>query len=223
VSNRSALGVAIALLAVHNVAGNLWMPAWSYLPLNVTVGVLLVWWALRSGVAGEDVGGPRSLVPPGLRAGAALGAVGAAVIGIGVLVPAAADLFADDRVLGVGAVGVVYHTLVRIPVGTAVFEEVAFRGVLPALGRRVTSPVRANLLAAGLFGLWHVIPSTSVAAGNDAAVGFADGIVIAAAVVGTAAVGLAFSWMRDRWGLAAPIVVHAVVNSTAFAAAWAMT
>jgi membrane protease YdiL (CAAX protease family) len=146
----------------------------------------------------------------------------AAGIGVGTLVPFAGDLFADERVLGVGTVGLLFHTLVRIPIGTALFEEIAFRGVLPALGRRVTTPLRANLLAAVLFGLWHVIPTTSVAAGNAGVAGLAAGIVIVAGVVGTALVGLGFSLMRDRWGLAAPLLLHATVNSVAFAVAWAM-
>jgi hypothetical protein len=62
----------------------------------------------------------------------------------------------------------------------------------------------------------------SVAAGNPGLAGLAVGIVIVAGVAGTAVVGLGFSLMRDRWGLAAPFVLHATVNSVAFAMAWAM-
>lgn len=216
------LGVGVAVLAVHNVVGNLWAPDWAYLPANVGVGALLVWWAVRAGVPGAAIGGPRTAVSGGLAAGLALGGAAAVVIALVSLVPGAADLYADDRVRGVGTAGLLYHTLLRIPVGTAVFEEAAFRGVLPALGRKVTSRARADLLAAVLFGLWHVIPSTSVAAGNEAAADFADWLVIAAAVAGTAVAGMGLALIRDRWGLAAPIVVHAVVNATAFAAAWGM-
>jgi membrane protease YdiL (CAAX protease family) len=137
-------------------------------------------------------------------------------------VPLAGDLFADDRVLGVGTAGLLFHTLVRIPLGTALFEEVAFRGVLPALGRRVLTPLRANLLAATLFGLWHLLPTASVATGNAGVAGIPDEIVLAGGVVGTAAAGLGFSWLRDRRGLAAPVLLHATVNSAAFAVAWAL-
>jgi membrane protease YdiL (CAAX protease family) len=41
-------------------------------------------------------------------------------------------------------------------------------------------------------------------------------------VAGTALVGFGFSWMRDRWGLAAPVLLHAIANSVAFAVAWTM-
>jgi membrane protease YdiL (CAAX protease family) len=52
--------------------------------------------------------------------------------------------------------------------------------------------------------------------------GLPDEIVLVGGVAGTAVVGLGFSWLRDRRGLAAPVLVHAIVNSVAFAAAWAL-
>ena len=212
----------VAVLAAHNVAGNLWFPQWAYVPANLAIGALVVWLALRPGVAVADITGPRSWLRKGVVAGALSGAVVGVGIGLASLVPWASDLFADGRVLGVGTVGLLFHTLVRIPIGTALFEEVAFRGVLPALGRRSTTPLRANVAAAVLFGLWHLIPTTSVAAGNAGVADITDGLVILGGVAGTALVGLGFSWLRDRWGLAAPIMLHAIVNSVAFATAWAM-
>ncbi|HAX81903.1 MAG TPA: CPBP family intramembrane metalloprotease [Actinobacteria bacterium] len=221
-SQRAPLWTVVAVLAAHNVVGNLWLPQWSYVPANLVIGALVVWPALRSGVDTADISGPRSWLRGGVVAGMTAGSVVGAGIAVAALVPFAADLFADARVLGVGTVGLLFHTLVRIPIGTALFEEVAFRGVLPALGRRSTTPLRANLLAAALFGLWHVIPTASVAAANAGVAGFSGGLVIAGGVAGTALVGLGFSWIRDRWGLAAPILLHAIVNSVAFAVAWTM-
>lgn len=221
-SRRVPLWTVIAVLVAHNVAGNLWFPQWFYVPANLVIGALLLWLALRSGVKIADITGPRSWLRKGVVAGSVAGLVVGAGIAVAALVPFTADLFADERVLGVGTVGLLFHTLVRIPIGTALFEEVAFRGILPALGRRSTTPLRANLLAAGLFGLWHLIPTTSVAAGNAGVRDFADGLVLAGGVAATAVVGLGFSWLRDRYGLAAPVLMHAIVNSVAFAIAWAM-
>lgn len=222
VGHRATLGVVVAVLAAHNVAGNLWEPQWAYVPVNLVIGTLVVWLAVHSGVDAADITGPRSWLRRGLVAGGVAGVVAAAALGVAALLPFIGDAFADDRVLGVGTVGLLFHALVRIPIGTALFEEVAFRGVLPALGRRMMTPLRADLLAAALFGLWHVIPSLSVATGNAGAARFADGIVVAAAVTFTALVGFGFSWMRNRWGLAAPVVLHATVNAAAFVAAWAL-
>ena len=221
-SRRATLWSVVAVLAAHNVAGNLWFPRWAYVPANLVIGALVVWLALRSGVAFADITGPRSWLRRGLAVGAAAGLVAGAGIAATSLVPFAGDLFTDERVLGVGAVGLLFHTMVRIPIGTVLFEEVAFRGVLPALGGRLMTPLRANLLAAALFGLWHLIPTASVAAGNAGVKDFADGLVLAAGVAGTALVGFGFSWMRDRWGLAAPVLLHAIVNAVAFAVAWAL-
>jgi membrane protease YdiL (CAAX protease family) len=222
VGQRATLWSVVAVLAAHNVVGNLWLPQWAYVPADLVIGALVLWLALRSGVGVADITGPRSWLRRGVVAGATAGLVVGAGVAAAALAPIAADLFADERVRGVGTVGLLFHTLVRIPIGTALFEEVAFRGVLPALCRRSTTPLRANLLAAALFGLWHLIPTSSVAAGNAGVAGIADGLVVAGGVAGTALVGLGFSWMRDRSGLAAPILLHAIVNSVAFATAWAM-
>ena len=61
--------------------------------------------------------------------------------------------------------------LVQIPLGTVVLEEVAFRGVLPAL--MGSSPAirwrRGPVLGASiLFGLWHILPSIGIDNANAA-------------------------------------------------------
>jgi CAAX protease family protein len=50
-----------------------------------------------------------------------------------------------------------YHACVRIPLGTVVLEEVAFRSVLPALAARRYGISGGVLIASALFGLWHVL------------------------------------------------------------------
>ena len=81
-----------------------------------------------------------------------------------------------------------YQTVIRIPVGTVVFEELAFRGVLLAVlcrRLRLTAAVGVN---SALFGLWHIVPTLSTATANDieglARVGLVAGSVLATAVGG---------------------------------------
>jgi membrane protease YdiL (CAAX protease family) len=212
--------MGVAVLAVHNVVGNLWLPQWTYVPVNLMVGAILVVVAFGAGVTRDDITGPRARMGRGLVVGSALGAGVAAILAVAAAIPGARDAFSDDRVVGVGAAGLLYHVVVRIPLGTALFEEAAFRGVVPALARGTTTPMLANLLAAVLFGLWHVIPASSVASGNAAASSLSTGVVVAGAVVATGAAGLGLSWLKDHHGLAAPLVLHAVMNSAAFTAAW---
>jgi membrane protease YdiL (CAAX protease family) len=100
---------------------------------------------------------------------------------------------------------------VRIPLGTVVLEEVAFRAALPAL----LSPVAA----AALFGLWHIAPTAKALDVNG--VGRHRVAAVAGAVAVTAIVGL-FLWELRvaTGGLAAPALVHVAANSGATVAAF---
>lgn len=166
-------------------------------------------------------GGPAA---PGR--GTTLAVVVASVIVVAALVPATRDLFVDDRAGGAGIAGLLYQAVVRIPLGTAVFEEVAFRGVLLALFLRTMSPLRAVSWSSVLFGLWHVVPAWESLGGNDAAAGVtADGfgraVGILGAVVATTIAGYLFCWLRLRAdSLVSPLVAHVSTNSLAFTAAY---
>jgi hypothetical protein len=76
-----------------------------------------------------------------------------------------------------------YQTLIRIPVGTVVFEELAFRAVLLALLCQRFSLNVAVALDSALFGLWHIVPTLSTATANGieglARLGLVAGSVIA--------------------------------------------
>jgi membrane protease YdiL (CAAX protease family) len=100
-----------------------------------------------------------------------------------------------------------YQTVIRIPVGTVVFEELAFRGVLLAVlcrRLRLTAAVGVN---SALFGLWHIVPTLSTATANDieglARVGLVAGSVLATAVGGVVSCALR---VRGRHVLASAMV-----------------
>src|SRR5690348_16366411 len=104
---------------------------------------------------------------------AAAGAVGL-LYAATVAMPGGRAAFVDARA-AVPLAAVLFAALVRIPFGTVVFEELAFRGLLPALvgGGRW----RATLVSSGLFGLWHVLPAMGSANAVSGALGSAGAVV----------------------------------------------
>lgn len=191
--------VAIVLggLVLHNLLTNLWFTdRWTYVPVNLaTAGGLVA-------VAGVEV--PAGAWWPGV-------AVAVTVLAaIALVATVAPRLLADQRMAGVDARGTAWRALVRIPLGTVVLEEVVFRAVLPAL----LSPVAA----AGLFGLWHIAPTTRTLDANG--VRRHRALFVAGAVVVTAVVGFVLWQLRvATGGLAAPALVHMAANSGATVAA----
>ena len=218
----AAPGVAVAALAAWNPVVNRVLPDAWYVPANLAVTGGLVALARAAGVSWAGLGLDRAARPAGLRMGVAAAGVAAAGIGLGVALPETRPLFADDRYSGLTAAGLAYQALVRVPLGTVVLEEVAFRGVLLGLFARRASRRRAVAASSALFGLWHVLPAFSAVAANDLAGGAAGRAgLVAVGVAVTAAAGVVFCALRLRSGsLLAPMLLHTATNSFGVAAAF---
>ena len=191
------VALVLAVLVFHNIVTNLWFTdRWTYVPVNLaTAGGLVA-------VAGVDL--PAGAWWPGVAAALVV------LAAIALVATVAPGLLADQRMAGVDAPGTAWRALVRIPLGTVVLEEVAFRAVLPAL----LSPVAA----AGLFGLWHIAPTTRTLDVNG--VRRHRALAVAGAVAATVVVGLVLWELRvATGGLAAPALVHVAANSGATVAA----
>jgi uncharacterized protein len=221
------MALVVALAAAGNAATNLLAPAALYVPTALVVAVVAVLIAVRlGGCDARDLGLARADLGRGLRHGAVAMAVVAGLLAVGVTLPATRELFADRRVDEHSVAALLYATLVRIPLGTALLEETLFRGVLLGLGLRRWSRRVAVAWSSALFGLWHVLPAGGLSGYNpvvaDAVHGPAGRLVVtAAAVAATALAGLVFCWLRLRAGsLLAPVMLHAATNSVAYAAAW---
>jgi uncharacterized protein len=194
----------------------------------VLSGLLIVaWWRYRGPPfrrVVDELGLTPSSLGSGARWGTAAFLVVAATIGAGVLladrVEPIALLLSDERAAGF-ADDLWFVALVRIPIGTAVFEEVAFRGVLLAAALRVLSRWRAVTATSVVFGLWHVPPSIVALWINDVAATSPEGLAtIAGAVVVTTLAGYGFAWLRlASDSLLAPILAHVATNSLALLAA----
>jgi membrane protease YdiL (CAAX protease family) len=139
----------------------------------------------------------------------------AAGYAVALAIPALRPLLTDARVGGLDGADIAFRVLVRIPFGTVVWEEVAFRGVLLAALLRVLSPPAATAASSALFGIWHIRPTLSALAENDVVDGavLAGGAVLLACLA-TAATGVLFTWLRLRSGsLLAPALLHLATNS----------
>jgi membrane protease YdiL (CAAX protease family) len=217
-----ALAGVVAVLLAANVVGNLRTPEPWYVPFNLAVTAVLVALARAGGVPAAELG----LARPGVEAGLGVGAAGAMVVAAGgvaiALLPRTRPLLADRRMAGVGGRETAYRALVRIPLGTVVLEEVAFRGVLLALLARLASLGWAVAASSVLFGLWHVLPTMAALDVNGIARSrSARTVAVMAAVAFTAVVGATFCWLRWSTGsLLAPVLAHAAANATATVAAF---
>lgn len=211
--------IAAALAAVsvaYNNALNRW-PRFNgpmYVPLNLafaTASTLLA--AATLSLSRRDLGLTGELSD--LVLGFALGAILVAPAFV-IAQSRYARLVADRRVAQLRGSALAYQVLVRIPLGTALAEELLFRGVLYAAWRAAgLATIAAAMVAAGLFGLWHISPTVALVRANDPSATLRSTfVVVAGAVVFTTIAGLTLTWLRVVTpGLGAPIGLHAATNS----------
>jgi membrane protease YdiL (CAAX protease family) len=212
---RFAVLLSLGLLGWNNVVHLIPGASAAYVPLNLAATGVVVGAARRCGLSGDDLGLRPDRARAGARWGGAVAAVAAGAYAVAVAVPALHPLLDDSRIRRLGPGAVAYHALVRIPFGTVVLEEVAFRGALFGALARVTTPVRAAALSSAVFGLWHVRPTLGLLDANDLTdEPIARAGAVAGAVLFTTAGGLFFCLLRVRSrSTLAPIVAHTAMNS----------
>ncbi len=220
--------VTVVILAIVNVV-DVRVPHAS-LVAGPACAALLLGLARMAGLSWAELGLGPGTWRRGLRwAGAVIGIV-ALVVAAGAALPLTREAFRDNR-YHLGWAGALGTAFVLIPVGTVLLEEVAFRGVLWGLLRRLGGTARATAASSVLFGLWHILPSLGLATDNQAvggAVGQGRSGQVAAVlgtVLFTAASGVVLCELRRRSGsLLAPAALHWAVNGLsvlAAAAVWA--
>ncbi|WP_027927644.1 CPBP family intramembrane glutamic endopeptidase [Amycolatopsis benzoatilytica] len=226
---RRALTVlpAVLLLAAATFLANRVLPGWAY-PISgaVTATALLVL-ARIAGLRWAEIGFSREHVRRTLWFGLGGFATVALGFGLAAVIPSLRVLFHDGRIGSPGFGQLMWLALIRIPLGTVLVEEIAFRGVLPALlgaGERWRWwPV---LGASALFGLWHLLPSLALtrnAAVHQTIGGLPLSVVSVLAMLAAAGAGVFLCWWRYTGrGLLAPAMVHLATNSGGLILAWAL-
>ena len=225
----AALVTLVVFLALYNNVINL-LPQGVhdslYVPLNLSVGLLLVLWARWCGLSWKDLGLSSASLQSGAIWGLLLGIALPSVLFLALVFPDPIPSLLDDpRLEGVTLAGLAYRGLVRIPLGTALFEEVALRGVLYGVWLK-TSNLRSAVLGFSLlFALWHIVPTFNVMQDSEhfdrpewILMGVLGGIM--ATLLG----GLFFAWLRYRTGgIYGPFLTHWLINALAATAAFVAT
>jgi len=194
-----------------------------YVALNACATGATVAAAAASGLTAADMGFGRAEWSPGW-----LGIGAAALVGAGwvvvAAVPATRPVLNDKRITSLDGRAVAYQAVVRIPVGTVLWEEAAFRGVLQAALRRILPETAAIAATSAVFGVWHIRPTLQALRANGLANDRRQATArVAAGVAATAAGGALLSWLRARSGsLTAPVLLHLATNSGGQVAAWAV-
>ena len=159
----------------------------------------------------KDLGLAKSSVKSGLKWGLiSIGIIGLALICAFFI---SESIFKDSR-YNLALTTVLYNIMLVVPFNTVVFEELVFRGFLPAFLLSRLSRNVALLLASALFGLWHVSTAGKIDVVNDVAVQMA--FINLAVFLATAAAGcllLILRWRSDS--LLAPIMAHWFINAFA--------
>ncbi|OLC55461.1 MAG: hypothetical protein AUH85_09245 [Chloroflexi bacterium 13_1_40CM_4_68_4] len=172
--------------------------------------------ARLAGVSPAELGLRGERAPAALALGALLGLAGAA---IGLLVlryqPVAPGPIGYAPAAGVTSDALALHLVLFLPLGVALPEELAFRGVLLAGFARRTSLPRAVAASSLAFALWHAtIVLPTIRETNLAG----DPLLVALAVAAAPAVlfagGIALAILRLRAGtLAASFAAHWAFNA----------
>jgi uncharacterized protein len=215
-----AVPLAAGLAAWNNLVVHRLPARGSYVVANAAATATVLTAGRWAGLTPAELGLARRALPAGLRWGGPAGVVVTAGYAVALAVPALRPILVDARVAGRDGADLAYQALVRIPVGTVLWEEVAFRGVLLAVLRRLVPPPAAVGASSVLFGIWHVRPTLDRLAVDDLARGpVATGAAVLLGCLGTAAAGVLLTALRLRSGsLLAPVLLHVATNSAGLAA-----
>jgi membrane protease YdiL (CAAX protease family) len=219
---------ALAVLVVVNLAENGRIPSLGLADAVLGIATLtgVVWWA---GGTRDDVGlGAGTLGRGAVWASALIGLV-ALVFLVGALLPFTRELFSDQRTANLTGGELVVRMFVKVPLGTVLLEEYAFRGVLYGLIRRYRDTTTATIASSLLFGLWHILPSLHLATQKPALTAVFGhspvGAVVAdiGAVLFTSTAGVLFCELRRRSdSLLAPIGLHWATNALGYLSAFVL-
>lgn len=216
----------IGILVVVNIINNKFVDR-SYLLVCFIATAVLLALGRFDGLTWSEMGLGKAELVDGLIWGAFIFAGVCVFFAIAAAIPLTRKGFGDKRAAEQGWMSLLYNAMIRIPLGTALLEEVAFRGVLLAVVWDAWGFWWGVAVSSVVFGFWHVYPAVDFHQNTSAGALMGTGKAalmrsIALNVVGTALAGVVFCLLRYWSGsLIAPFVLHASLNGIGLAVSWA--
>jgi membrane protease YdiL (CAAX protease family) len=205
---RKWVPITILILTAHNLVQNSVLNERGYVSGNLVVSGLLVGVGRAAGLGWDEMGFAAGDTRKSLRIGAGAAVASAAIMVVALGRPRTQRLLQDERASIGSPRDIARRALLRFPLGTAMFEEVAFRGVLPAL-LRSHRPGSAEMGSA--------LEGNPIGRGKSSA---QRGMVTVIGATAAGVAGLALGWTRRATGsLLAPWLVHTSLNTLSYLAA----
>jgi membrane protease YdiL (CAAX protease family) len=216
------LVVVACVLVASNLATAVLLDSWPETVAQALAAIALVAFAYRRGYSSHSLGLSARAVPSGLRVGALVSAVIVVGVVAVAVVPFSRSFLEDDRFSDLSGSSAMYELVIRIPLVTALSEELMFRSVLLAVLLAIISARWAVVWSSVAFGLWHVLGTLDDLSGNAATdslgtverVGSVVGVVVATTIAGVIFAG---TRLRSE-SLVAPWMIHVAFNGVTFAA-----
>ena len=220
------IAAIIAIATYANIISNLVLdPAW-HIPFQLGILGIAMLIATRAGTTWTSMGLRKDRAKRGFIVGGVI--IGLITVVFAIAIAAAAvfpdlrTMFQNTEVLENSTGWVLFQAFVRIPLATAFYEEMLFRGVIFGMLTRRHSPLLAAAITSLLFGMWHIAPT--IADPPNAQLdpsGILEILKLGVfAVAATAPAGLVFLWVRlyanSIW---AAVLAHIGTNSVGMLAA----
>jgi len=107
-----------------------------------------------------------------------------------------------------------YKLFIRIPLGTALFEENLFRGILYAYLIKKNSIKKTFIITSIFFTIWHIMPVLKVVSSNfQMRLSLVGMVMWLAGIIGAFIAGLFFAILRYKGkSIVGCIISHALIN-----------
>lgn len=188
-----------------------------YLWLNLSLLLMIWWWSKRFlKLSNEEIGICKTNLGRSLLLGLAAAACIVLPFALILWIRSYIALDISGPVLAVNRLpDLLWRSLIRIPLGTAFFEEMLFRGFAFGYLKKRFSNYKTILLTSLLFAIWHIVPAFKTIRGNfnvgEFFLGTALWIVF---LTGSFIAGLLFGWLRYQGKhIAGCVLAHALINS----------